>query len=268
MNDFTLETDARGVSTLTLNRADKHNAFDDALIAGLTAALQGLADSTQTRVLILAARGKSFCAGADLGWMQHMAAYSEIENLADAEALATLMHTLDTLPVPTIARVQGAAFGGGVGLVACCDMALATARASFCLSEVKLGLTPATISPYVVRAMGARACRRYFQSAERFTASTAMTLGLLSDVLDDESSLDEAVNTLCDMLLANGPVAMREAKRLIDDVAGQPIDDALRKETSRRIATQRISPEGQEGLGAFFDKRPPAWQDASKESSS
>ena len=266
MNDFTLNTDHRGISTLTLCRADKHNAFDDSLIQGLSDALDSISGSPATRVLVLAGEGKSFCAGADLGWMQRMASYSEIENLADAEALATLLHKLNTLPVPTIARVQGAAFGGGVGLVACCDMAFATERASFCLSEVKLGLTPATISPYVVQAMGARACRRYFQSAERFDAQTAFRLGLLSEVYEDEAALDSALATLCRSLLDNGPIAMCEAKRLVLDVAQQPIDEALRTETSRRIAERRVSAEGQEGLGAFFDKRKPAWASDTEES--
>ncbi|MDO6461547.1 enoyl-CoA hydratase/isomerase family protein [Granulosicoccaceae sp. 1_MG-2023] len=260
MNYFSLNTDERGVSTLTLNRAEKHNAFDDALISDLTQALKTLAGDGKSRVLVLSARGRSFCAGADLAWMKRMAQFSEAQNLADAEALAGLLHTLNTLPVPTIARVHGPAFGGGVGLIACCDMALACRRARFCLSEVKLGLTPATISPYVVQAIGARASRRYFLTAESFDAERARELGLISEVFNDLSSLDATLEELCTSLLGNGPQAMHEAKRLIRDVAERPNDATLRADTSARIAAQRVSAEGQEGLNAFFAKRRPHWQ--------
>jgi methylglutaconyl-CoA hydratase len=254
------DIDARGVATVTLNRPEKHNAFDDAVIAELRSTFDELANRTEVRVVVLGSQGRNFSAGADLGWMQRMANYDYEHNLADARLLAEMLASLYRLPQPTIARVQGAAFGGAVGLVSCCDMAVASERASFCLSEVKIGLIPATISPYVIRAMGERAARRYFATAERFTASEAHRLGLVSEVTA-EDQLDAAVEQLVGALLQNGPLAVRAAKQLVADVAGHEISPELVEDTCEGIARIRVSEEGQEGLGAFLNKRQPAWLD-------
>ncbi|RBP53024.1 enoyl-CoA hydratase/isomerase family protein [Arenicella xantha] len=253
-----LDSDARGVATVTLNRAEKHNAFDDQIILELTELFVQLDADPTIRVVILAAAGKSFSAGADLAWMQRMASYTESENLADAKALATMLHRLNSLSKPTIAKVQGAAFGGAVGLVSCCDMAIASEHASFCLSEVKIGLLPATIAPYVIQAIGQRAARRYFLTAERFSASTATQLGLVSSTVSADQ-LDAHVEQLVETLLANSPAALAASKCLIDEVSNRSIDDALMNNTSARIAAIRVSPEGQEGLTAFLEKRSPNW---------
>lgn len=247
-----------GVARLTLNRPAVHNAFDDSLIADLTRHLQDLGGDETVRAVVLDARGKSFSAGADLNWMKRMAGYGREENYRDSQALATLMHTLDELPQPTLAAVQGAAIGGGVGLVACCDIALAADRALFALSEVRLGLTPAVISPYVVRAIGERQARRYFVTAERFEATRARELGLVHEVVAAEA-LAPAVDELLENLLRNGPQAMREAKALARDVSATRVDAALRDETARRISERRASAEGREGVGAFLEKRRPDW---------
>lgn len=247
-----------GVATVTLNNPDKHNAFDDKIIAQLTHAFDRIASDENVHVMVLASTGKSFSAGADLGWMKRMASYSYEENLADANALATMLYKLNFLPQPTIAKVQGAAFGGAVGLASCCDIVIASEKASFCLSEVKLGLIPATISPYVVNAIGLKASRRYFQTAERFFAAKAEQIGLVDEVVSPDA-LDEATNAMIKHLLTNGPVATREAKQLAFDVAYQPINNELMQETSKRIAAIRVSEEGQEGLTAFFEKRPASW---------
>ena len=254
-------TESNGVARLTLNRPEVHNAFNDALIAEMASALDALERDTQVRAVILSGNGKSFSAGADLNWMRAMAGYSHAENLRDAEALGDLMHRLDSLKKPTIALVQGPAFGGGVGLVACCDIAIAAQRASFCLSEVKLGLIPAVISPYVVAAMGPRAARRYFLTAERFSAEKAMALGLVHEVVADDG-LDAAAESLIAELLSAGPIAVQEAKDLIAAVAFRPPDAVLRQDTAERIARIRASDEGREGLTAFLEKRPPNWRDA------
>ena len=254
-----LQTEIRdGVATMRMNRPDVHNAFDDALIAALTAELRRLDQLPEARVIVLAANGKSFCAGADLNWMRRMAKYSQEENLRDAMALAGLMRTLDGLKKPTIARVQGAAFGGGVGLVACCDIAIASTEAAFSLSEVRLGLIPSVISPYVIAAIGEREARRYFLTAERFDAVEARRIGLVHDVVDS-GALDEAVAKIAGHLRQGGPQALAAAKKLIADVSRRPMDDALSAETARRIAAIRVEREGQEGLAAFFDKRRPDW---------
>jgi methylglutaconyl-CoA hydratase len=247
------------VGIITLNRPQQHNAFDDALIAELTLALEGLRDDPDVRVVVLSAAGKSFSAGADLNWMRRMATYDHASNLADSNALARLMHTLDTLPKPTIARVQGSAFGGGVGLVACCDMAIAVMEAQFSLSEVKLGLIPAVISPYVIAAIGARNARRYFLTAERFPAAEAYRMGLIHDLASSEADLDEKIEALVAALLTNSPAAIKAAKQLIGDVALAPVDEALRAETASRIAAIRASAEGREGLTAFLEKRTASW---------
>jgi methylglutaconyl-CoA hydratase len=257
-NPVSTQVDPRGVATVTLDRPDKRNAFDDAIIAALTAAFTALGDREDARVVVLASAGKHFSAGADLAWMKRMAGYDYADNLADARALAAMLQALSELPQPTIARVQGAAYGGAVGLVSCCDMAVASPGASFCLSEVKIGLIPATISPYVVRAIGERAARRYFTTAEPFDAREALHLGLVSRVDEDP---DAALSALVDALLANGPVAVRQAKRLVGDVAGQALNRDLIEDTCARIAALRVSDEGQEGLGAFLDKRPPRWSE-------
>lgn len=260
MTENTLITDiaADGRATVTLNRPDVHNAFDDKLIALLTGELDALERNSAVGVVVLAAAGKSFSAGADLKWMQRMADYSEAENLADAEGLAALMKTLNGLSKPTVAQVQGAAFGGGVGLICCCDIAIASDAAQFSISEVKLGLIPAVISPYVVAAIGERQARRYALSAERFDAIEAKRIGLVHEVtpVDD---LQAAVDGVVGALLANGPAAMAEAKDLIAGVANRPVDERLIGDTAARIARIRVSDEGREGVAAFLEKRKPRW---------
>jgi methylglutaconyl-CoA hydratase len=253
-----VEIDKRGVARLTLARPEVHNAFNDALIAELTRSLEELALNAEVRAVVLAADGKSFSAGADLNWMKAMAGYDEARNLADARTLSRLLWTLDRLPKPTIGRVQGAALGGGVGLVACCDIVVASRQASFALSEVKLGLIPATIGPYVVAAIGERACRRYFLTAERIYAEEALRLGLVHRVVEADE-LDRAVEELLAALLANGPKAVAAAKALVFAVGRRPVDAAVMEESARRIAAIRASPEGREGIAAFLEKRKPGW---------
>lgn len=247
-----------GVATVTLNRADKHNAFDDQIIDELTRIFSAIDTDDSVRLMVLAAHGKSFSAGADLSWMQRMANYSYDENVADAKALATMLNTLNVMGKPTIARVQGAAFGGAVGLVSCCDLAVGSGKASFSLSEVKIGLIPATIAPYVIAAIGERAARRYFLTAERFNADQALALGLLTDVVEHDQ-LDDALATRVNQLLTNSPAAITQAKELVFSVSKQAIDDALINETCERIAKIRVSQQGQEGLNAFLEKRHPNW---------
>ena len=248
-----------GVATVTFDNAEKHNAFDDVIIKTLTDIFNDIAKRDDIKVMVLAANGKSFSAGADLGWMKRMAGYSYEDNLKDANALAQMLKALNFLPQATIAKIQGAAFGGAVGLASCCDIVIASNKASFCLSEVKLGLIPATISPYVVNAIGLKASRRYFQTAERFFSDKAMQLGLVDEVVEPES-LTPAVEQMITTLLGNSPEAMRQAKQLAFDVAYQDINEELLNDTSARIASIRVSTEGQEGLSAFFEKRSPAWQ--------
>ncbi|WP_320836569.1 enoyl-CoA hydratase/isomerase family protein [Zhongshania sp.] len=250
--------DEHGVATITLNRPDIHNAFDDTVIAALTDAFTQAANDSAVRIVILASNGKSFCAGGDLNWMRRMAGYNYEENLRDSNALANMLRTLNFLPKPTIARVQGAAYGGGVGLVACCDIAVASTESAFCLSEVKVGLIPATIGPYVVRAIGQRAARRYFTTAELISAKSAHELGLVSELVEREE-LDARIANLVKNLLRNGPNAMAEAKRLVLDIADREIDAAMIADTSERIAQTRGSDEGREGLSAFLEKRRPNW---------
>jgi len=258
-NNVLFEINEGGIATVTLNNPDKHNAFDDLIIKQLTDIFQQIAIRDDISVMVLAANGKSFSAGADLNWMKRMASYSYKDNLKDANALAQMLKALNFLPQTTIAKIQGAAFGGAVGLASCCDIVIASSKASFCLSEVKLGLIPATISPYVVNAIGLKACRRYFQSAERFFSDKAMQLGLVDEVVAPED-LTIAVDKMINTLLDNSPQAMRQAKQLAFDVAYQVIDDKLLTDTSERIAAIRVSNEGQEGLAAFFDKRPASWK--------
>jgi methylglutaconyl-CoA hydratase len=247
-----------GVARVTLNRPEVRNAFDDALIRELQRAFERLQSDRAVRVVVLAGNGPAFCAGADLNWMKRMASYSYEENLADAQALATMLATLDRLPKPTIARVHGPVFAGGTGLVAACDIAVGTPEAKFCLSEAKLGLSPATISPYVIRAMGERLARRYFLTAEVFGAEEAYRIGMLS-ALVSASDLDREIENLAKNVLAGGPEAHAKIKDLIRAVAHRPVDDALAAETAKRIAEIRGSPEGKEGIASFLEKRKAAW---------
>ena len=251
--------DQQGVATVTLNNPDKHNAFDDIIISELTGIFYSIAERTDIKVMVLDSTGKSFSAGADLAWMKRMASYSYEDNLKDATALAKMLKALNFLPQPSIAKIQGAAFGGAVGLASCCDIVIAASKASFCLSEVKLGLIPATISPYVVNAIGLKAARRYFITAERFFADKAQQIGLVDEVVELESLTTE-VDHMIAILLSNGPQAIQAAKKLALDVAFQEFNENLLQDTSQRIAHLRVSPEGQEGLTAFFEKRLPAWQ--------
>lgn len=253
--------DQGGVAWLRLARPEVHNAFDAGLIAELTAALEAVAADAGVRALVLEGEGTSFSAGADLNWMRGMARMSEAENREDALALARLMRTLDELPKPTIARVHGAAFGGGVGLVACCDIAIAVPEAKFGLTEARLGLLPAVISPYVVNAIGARQARRYFATAEIFDAAEALRIGLLHQVVERDA-LDEAIDRQLDLLLKAGPLAAAGAKQLVRDVAAHADGAKHDADNAALIARLRVSPEGQEGLSAFLDKRDPNWMAA------
>jgi len=248
------------VARMRLDRPTLHNAFDADLIAALTAALEQLATDATVRVVVLEGSGASFSAGADLNWMRGMASASEAANREDALALARLMRTLDELPKPTVARVHGAAFGGGVGLVACCDIAIGVPEAKFGLTESKLGLLPAVISPYVIAAIGPREARRWFATAEIFDAASALRIGLLHDVVEADA-LDAAVERQVSLLLKAGPHAAAGAKRLVARVAGGIDRDRLDADNADLIAFLRVSQEGQEGLSAFLDKRAPRWID-------
>lgn len=252
------DIDADGIAVVTLNRPEVHNAFDDELIARMTTLFHELGSDDRVRVVTLTAQGRSFSAGADLNWMRRMADYSDEENYQDAMRLADMLRTLNDLPKPTLALVHGATFGGGVGLVACCDIVLATPAASFSLSEVKLGIIPAVISPYVISAIGGRAARRYMLTAERFSAEEAHRIGLVHEVVDADA-LRTRADALAAILRGNGPRALNECKSLIRSVARGPIDEAMIADTAQRIARIRASAEGQEGLSAFFEKRLPNW---------
>ena len=261
MSDSVLhDTDTRGIATLTFNRPEKHNAFDDVLIAELTAKLLQLNNDKNVRIVILTGAGKSFSAGADLNWMRSMAKFSEDENIEDALKLAELMDILNTLRKPTIARINGAVYGGGVGLVACCDIAIAADTAKFALSEVRLGLVPSVISPYVIAAIGAHQARRYFLTAETIGAQQAQNIGLVHEVMPADK-LDEAVGKEVDLLLKAGPKALTACKELIaaNAAASVSVRRALKQKTAQLIAQLRVSNEGQEGLSAFLEKRPPKW---------
>lgn len=247
------------IGLVTMNRPERHNAFDDILILELTDALRSMEAEDGIRLVVLSGSGKSFSAGADLNWMKRMAGFTKEENQRDAMGLGALLRTLAHLRKPTIARVQGPAYGGGVGLVACCDIAVAAQSASFSLSEGRLGLIPAVISPYVVAAIGERAARRYFLTAERFEAAEAWRIGLVHELVAGEVELDEKVGEIVDAMLACGPVAQREAKDLIRAVAGRPLTSELIQDTAERIAAIRSSPEGREGIAAFLEKRRASW---------
>ena len=246
------------IARLRMTRPQVHNAFDAELIGALTAALEQVAADARIRVMVLEAEGASFSAGADLNWMRDMAAASEAANRTDSLALARLMRALDELPKPTIARVQGAAFGGGVGLVACCDIAIGVPAAKFGLTESRLGLLPAVISPYVIAAIGPRHARRYFATAEIFDAAEALRIGLLHQVVEADA-LDNAVQAQLALVLNAGPVAAASAKRLVREVCAHADGGRHDADNAALIARLRVSPEGQEGLTAFLDKRKPDW---------
>jgi methylglutaconyl-CoA hydratase len=248
----------QAVATVWLNRPDVRNAFNETSIAELTQAFSALDADASVRAVVLAARGVAFCAGADLNWMKKMAGYSREENLADAAGLAAMLRAIHDCGKPVLARVQGDCYAGGMGLATACDIVVAADAASFCLSEVKLGLIPATISPYVIRAMGAQAARRYFITAERFSAAAAQRMGLVHECVPADA-LDETVGMLLKSLLAASPDAVAAAKRLVNDVAGQPLTDALVQDTVVRIADIRASEQGREGVRSFLEKRKPSW---------
>ncbi|MDR3372058.1 enoyl-CoA hydratase/isomerase family protein [Rhodoferax sp.] len=246
------------IATVTLNRPEVRNAFNDEVILELTAAFTQLGQDPQVRAIVLAAEGPAFCAGADLNWMRRMADYTHAENLADAAQLAEMLRVIYTCPKPTVARIQGDVYAGGMGLVAACDMAVSVDTANYCLSEVKLGLYPATISPYVIRAMGARAAHRYFLTAERFDAVEALRLGFVHAVVAAEQ-LDDKLTEITQALVTASPNAVKECKALLHDVAGKDIDAGLIGRTVDGIASIRASAEGKEGVQAFLGKRKPSW---------
>ena len=246
------------VATVTLNRPELRNAFNEQAIAELALAFDELGRNELVRAIVLAANGPAFCAGADLNWMKKMAGYSFDENQADAARLADMLRTIYLCPKPTVAKVQGDCYAGGMGLVAACDIVVAAEGVNFCLSEVKLGLIPATISPYVIKAMGEQAARRYFITAERFDAAAALRLGFAHEVVTMEA-LDTTVAGIVKSLVSNSPHAVGEAKKLVREIVGQPVSDALLDDTARRIAEIRASSEGREGVSSFLEKRKPSW---------
>ena len=257
MKHLDLRFDA-GVSTVTLNRPDVRNAFNEEVIAEVTAVFLELGHRPEVRCVVLAASGTAFCAGADLNWMKRMASYSRDENLDDATALARMLEVIYQCPKPTIAKVQGDVYAGGLGLVAACDIAIAADTAHYCVSEVRIGLIPATISPYLIRAMGARAAHRWFLTAERFAAAQATACGLVHEAVP-AGDLDARVAALARTLVQAGPEAVKACKKLLHDVAGQEMSDSLLEDTAERIADIRVTPEGREGIAAFLDKRKPNW---------
>jgi methylglutaconyl-CoA hydratase len=246
------------VAEVYLNRPDVRNAFNDGVIAELSAAFASLGSDPQLRAIVLGGHGKAFCAGADLAWMRAMADYSWDENRADADKLAQMLWTIYSCPLPVVGRVHGDCYAGGVGLAAVCDVLVAAEGMQFCLSEARLGLLPATIGPYVVRALGEQASRRYFTTAERFGAARAHALGFVHELVAPDA-LDAKVAEIVAALVANGPAAVKACKRLVQDVAGRPIDEAVRADSARRIADIRASAEGKEGVQSFLNKRAPAW---------
>jgi methylglutaconyl-CoA hydratase len=247
------------VARIFLNRPEVRNAFNAEVIAELTAAFTQFAADADLRAIVLGGHGKAFCAGADLAWMRAMADYTWEENCADAQGLADMLWTIYRCPVPIVGRIHGDCYAGGVGLAAVCDVVVAAEGIDFCLSEARLGLLPATIGPYVIRALGEQASRRYFTTAEKFDAATAKALGFAHEMVPAEA-LDARVDAIVAALVANGPAAVKACKRLVQDLASRPIDDALRAETARRIADIRASGEGKEGVQSFLGKRAPAWR--------
>jgi methylglutaconyl-CoA hydratase len=259
MTYSTLTLERNGaLATVYLSRAEVRNAFNETTIAELTDVFRKLGDDADLRAIVLAANGPAFCAGADLNWMKKMAGYTHEENRADAAQLAEMLRTIYTCAKPVVAKVQGDCYAGGMGLVAACDIAVAVEQANFCLSEVKLGLIPATISPYVIKAMGENAARRYFLTAERFSAQEALRIGFVQAVVTAQE-LDAAVADIVKNLLSASPNAVREAKRLVRDVAGMPVTEDLIADTAERIAQIRASDEGREGVRSFLEKRKPSW---------
>ena len=256
---LTTDIDAHGIARVTLARPERHNAFDEALIASITQAFTTLGQDSSIRAIILSGQGKSFCAGADIDWMRRAGSWTEAENRADAIKLSDMLLAIDSCPKPVIARAHGAVSGGGVGLIACADMVVALESSVFRLSEVRLGLSPATISPFVVAKIGASAARRWFLTAEGFGASDARAMGLVHESAPDEDAAEAIITIWLSHLAAAAPGAVADAKALIADVAGQPITDDLRRQTAARIAARRASAEGREGLAAFFEKRKPEW---------
>ncbi|MBC8735361.1 enoyl-CoA hydratase/isomerase family protein [Paraburkholderia sp. UCT31] len=257
----TLKVEFAGqIATVALNRPDVRNAFNETMIAELTAAFTALDTRDDLRAVVLAANGKAFCAGADLNWMKKMAGYSDDENRADAMRLAGMLSAVYRCNKPVIARVSGDAYAGGMGLIAACDIVVAVESAHFCLSEARLGLIPATIAPYVIRALGEQASRRYFLTAEAFDCATALRLGLVSEVVTSAEQLDATVAQLAQTLCANGPQAVRACKRLVQDIAGRELSDALIEDTAVRIAKTRAGAEGREGVASFLEKRTPGWR--------
>ena len=254
-----ITTDERGVATVTINRRERHNAFDNHLIGQLTDCFNQFAKNADVRVIVLTGSGKSFSSGADLEWMRSMANYTRQENREDATRLAGMMAALAAIPQPTVARINGAAFGGGVGLVCCCDLAIASSRAKFALTEVRLGLAPAVISPYVIAAIGVRQCQRYFQTGEIINADQAVWLGLVHEAVEHEY-LDSAVERHLRLLLKGGPNAQSAIKRLIEEAKREKSAVSMSGYTAELIAELRVSPEGQEGVSAFLEKREPAFQ--------
>jgi methylglutaconyl-CoA hydratase len=254
-----IEVEQHGAARwLWLNRPEVRNAFNDALVSDISAAFADVEATTDTRVVVVASRGPAFCAGADLNWMRSMASFSHADNHADALKVARMFHAVHSCSRPVIARVQGDAFGGGVGLAAACDIVVAADVANFILSEVKLGLVAATISPHVVRAMGARQAARYMLTAEKFDAARALDLGLVHDIVAPEA-LDAQVERLVQQLLGASPAALAATKRLLADVVETPMDDVLLAATAKCIADARVSAEGREGIAAFLEKRAPGW---------
>jgi methylglutaconyl-CoA hydratase len=259
MDPQTLEiTIAHRVAIVWMTREKVRNAFNETMIAELRGTFEKLGADPGVRAIVLAARGPAFCAGADLDWMRRMAAFSPDENRRDARSLADMLRTIHECPKPTIARVHGDAYAGGMGLVAACDMAFAAIGAGFCLSETRLGLIPATISPYVIQAIGVAAARRYMLTAEKFDSAEAYRIGLVHDIAPADA-LDGKVNETLGALMLTSADAVREAKRLVREVAGRPIDEALVADTAERIAAIRTSEDGREGVRAFLDKRKPRW---------
>jgi methylglutaconyl-CoA hydratase len=260
MSTTTLDVRRDGhVVRVYLNRPDVRNAFNEGVIAELTQTFAGLGADASLRCIVLGGHGKAFCAGADLNWMRALAGYSWDENRADAQALADMLWTIYSCPVPVVGRIQGDCYAGGLGLAAVCDVLVAAEGVNFCLSEAKLGLLPATIGPYVVRAMGEQAARRWFITAERFDAAQAKAMGFVHELCASEA-LDARVDELVATLVANGPMAVRACKQLVQDVGARPIDAELRADTARRIADIRASAEGREGIQSFLGKRAPSWQ--------
>ncbi|MFL9883589.1 enoyl-CoA hydratase/isomerase family protein [Paraburkholderia agricolaris] len=247
------------IATVTLNRPDVRNAFNETMIAEVTSAFTALNARDDVRAVVLAANGKAFCAGADLNWMKKMAGYSDAENRADAMLLANMLASIYRCNKPVIARVNGDAYAGGMGLISACDIVVAVEGARFCLSEARLGLIPATIAPYVIRALGEQASRRYFTTAEQFDCATAYRLGLVSEVVGMEQ-LDTTVQQIAQTLCANGPQAVRACKQLVQDIAGHELNEAMIEDTAARIARTRAGAEGREGVASFLEKRTPSWR--------